>query len=284
MPPRSSRSACCATTSKRLAIVAPPKALGVLRKELHKEVERRIVCTVNKEMSGRPVPDIEALLETARPPATNCRPSRKASRPWYWVRMLDPDPFELSPGMRMRMEPLADGIPVLLIDGIFREPERVRDQALNLAFEPPSDPYPGRIAVPDASNPSLGAFLTRTLDIVEPRLSARAPARARHRAVEPRPQRTWTPVPIFALVYLNIDDRGGTLFFRRTGGPAARPAPGYLTESRDGFVLRGRIEAVFNRLAIYPGFVPHSGDISGDWIRLGERHRSPRLTQRLMFG
>jgi protein required for attachment to host cells len=45
-----------------LAIVAPPKALGVLRKELHKEVARRIVCTVNKEMSGRPIPDIEALL------------------------------------------------------------------------------------------------------------------------------------------------------------------------------------------------------------------------------
>jgi protein required for attachment to host cells len=34
----------------------------VLKKSLHKEVERRIVCTVNKEMSGRPVPDIEALL------------------------------------------------------------------------------------------------------------------------------------------------------------------------------------------------------------------------------
>ena len=45
-----------------LAIVAPPKALGVLKKCLHKEVQRRIVCTVNKEMSGRPVPDIEALL------------------------------------------------------------------------------------------------------------------------------------------------------------------------------------------------------------------------------
>jgi protein required for attachment to host cells len=45
-----------------LAIVAPPKALGVLRKCLHKEVEKRVVCTVNKEMSGRPVPDIEALL------------------------------------------------------------------------------------------------------------------------------------------------------------------------------------------------------------------------------
>jgi protein required for attachment to host cells len=48
-----------------LAIVAPPKALGVLKKCLHKEVEKRVVCTVNKEMSGRPVPDIEALLASA---------------------------------------------------------------------------------------------------------------------------------------------------------------------------------------------------------------------------
>jgi protein required for attachment to host cells len=45
-----------------LAIVAPPKALGVLRKCLHKEVEKRLVCSINKEMSGRPIPDIEALL------------------------------------------------------------------------------------------------------------------------------------------------------------------------------------------------------------------------------
>jgi len=45
-----------------LAIIVPPKALGVLKKCLHKEVQKRIVCTVNKEMSGRPVPDIEALL------------------------------------------------------------------------------------------------------------------------------------------------------------------------------------------------------------------------------
>lgn len=54
-----------------LVIVAPPKALGVLRKELHKEVERRIVLTINKEMSGRPIPDIEQLLvgETSASPA-----------------------------------------------------------------------------------------------------------------------------------------------------------------------------------------------------------------------
>lgn len=45
-----------------LAIVAPPKALGVLRKELHKEVERRVVATYNKEMTDRPISDIEDLL------------------------------------------------------------------------------------------------------------------------------------------------------------------------------------------------------------------------------
>ena len=53
-----------------LAIIAPPKTLGVLRKELHKEVERRIVATINKEMTDRPIPDIEELLVgEAAPPA-----------------------------------------------------------------------------------------------------------------------------------------------------------------------------------------------------------------------
>ena len=53
-----------------LAIIAPPKALGVLRKELHKEVEKRIILTLNKEMTDRPIPDIEELLVgEAAPPA-----------------------------------------------------------------------------------------------------------------------------------------------------------------------------------------------------------------------
>ena len=53
-----------------LVIVAPPKALGVLRKDLHKEVERRILFTCNKEMTDRPIPDIEHLLiGEANPPS-----------------------------------------------------------------------------------------------------------------------------------------------------------------------------------------------------------------------
>ena len=45
-----------------LAIVAPPKTLGELRKKLHKEAERRVVCEIPKEMTGRTIPDIEALI------------------------------------------------------------------------------------------------------------------------------------------------------------------------------------------------------------------------------
>lgn len=53
-----------------LAIVAPPRTLAILRKQFHKEVERRIALTVNKEMTDRPIPDIEELLVgEAAPPA-----------------------------------------------------------------------------------------------------------------------------------------------------------------------------------------------------------------------
>ena len=53
-----------------LAIVAPPKTLAELRKNLHKEAERRVVATFNKEMTDRPIPDIEDLLVgEAAPPA-----------------------------------------------------------------------------------------------------------------------------------------------------------------------------------------------------------------------
>jgi len=46
----------------QLVIIAPPKTLGLIRKKLHKESERRLVCEIPKEMTGRPIPDIEALI------------------------------------------------------------------------------------------------------------------------------------------------------------------------------------------------------------------------------
>jgi protein required for attachment to host cells len=53
-----------------LAIIAAPKTLGVLRAKQHKEVEKRVVLELAKDMTNRPVADIEALLEgEAAPPA-----------------------------------------------------------------------------------------------------------------------------------------------------------------------------------------------------------------------
>ncbi|WP_037501510.1 host attachment family protein [Sphingomonas jaspsi] len=52
-----------------LAIIAPPKTLGELRKKLHKEAERRVVVEIAKEMTGHSIPDIEALLTNETKPA-----------------------------------------------------------------------------------------------------------------------------------------------------------------------------------------------------------------------
>lgn len=51
-----------------LAIIAPPRTLGELRKCLHKEAAARVVIEIDKEMTGRPIADIEALLVKATAP------------------------------------------------------------------------------------------------------------------------------------------------------------------------------------------------------------------------
>lgn len=47
---------------KKLVVVAPPKTLGVLRKEYHKEVSQRIVAEVDKDLTGHPIDKIEDVL------------------------------------------------------------------------------------------------------------------------------------------------------------------------------------------------------------------------------
>lgn len=47
---------------ERLVIVAPPKALGVLRQELHKEVQSRVVGEIHKTLTGHPVDQIERIV------------------------------------------------------------------------------------------------------------------------------------------------------------------------------------------------------------------------------
>lgn len=196
-------------------------------------------------------------------------------------------------------------IPIILIDGIFRKPDQIREAALRLSYSPPPYPYPGKLAAIPEPNPSLAELRRKMLHLVNSQYLSRLPIAQDGRRI-PAFQQLHTdfavvdvhpdelssaqrlphtdPVPVFGLVYLNREERGGTLFFRQKDAPSDdEQEGGYLTATNDSFELLGRIEPAYNRLAIYPGFIPHSGEIRGDWIRGEDRFNSPRLTQRLVF-
>jgi len=213
--------------------------------------------------------------------------------------------FALSEGIDLRVERLGDAIPVLIADNVYAHPDAIREAALGLRFGEPGNPYPGKIAPPQ-EDPSLAAMIAWALRTVNqlyiPRISPLsqdgAPVSAFGKIetdfaivdTHPGDLQPWQriphldPVPVFGLVYLNREERGGTLFFEQVA-PLTRelPDPGYISGDTDHFRLRGRIEGRFNRLAVYPGSVPHSGEIAGSWIEGEQRFTSPRLTQRLLF-
>ena len=45
-----------------LIVVAPPRTLGEMRKHYHKEVEKRLVGEIAKDLTGHPVADIERII------------------------------------------------------------------------------------------------------------------------------------------------------------------------------------------------------------------------------
>jgi len=195
-------------------------------------------------------------------------------------------------------------IPYLTIDGIFIEPLAVRAAALALPFSAGTAHYPGRVARFPPGNSSLTEFLRKLVDLVTreylPQLPTppRGGQLARVRGVDTDFAITDThpselsakqraphvdAVPVFGLLYLNQEPRGGTLFFKPRGQVAgARGRSGY-PRSDEELEVCGHIEGRFNRLAIYPGFILHSGEITGEWIESDERFTSPRVTQRIMF-
>lgn len=194
--------------------------------------------------------------------------------------------------------------PVVIVDGFYDRPDEIRTAALTLQFRKPThQPYPGKLAQIPA-NPSLGEAVNYVTHFANTEFLPRAPIRQRGNLVtslrvvdtdfaivdmhpdelEPVQRKPHVdPVPVFGLVYLNHEDRGGTLFFRQIAEEPEEVGPGYLTHSNEHFELLGKIEAKFNRLAIYPGFVLHSGEIAGEWIKGEERFTNPRLTQRFVF-
>jgi hypothetical protein len=214
--------------------------------------------------------------------------------------------FAMNPQCAARMELVGGRIPVLVADDFYADPDAVRSHALTLPFAPPPYPYPGALAEIDEANPSLALVRSTILGLINREYLPRIPPiqgggqtiKAFNRVMtdfartdvhpdalsadQRRPH--VDPVPIFGLVYLNRQERGGTLFFRNTAEPADDDrVKGYVIGDIPGFRLVGGIEGRFNRLAVYPGFVPHTGQIEGDWIEGEERFRDPRLTQRFVF-
>jgi hypothetical protein len=214
--------------------------------------------------------------------------------------------FALNGRARPTLTLIGGRLPVLIVDDAFRDPQHVRETALTLAYEPPDYPYPGRIAVPPTQDGSLEAFLKAVLDLVNqqylpniPPIAADSRRITRFSRVlsdfaitdvhpdalaETQRKPHTDPVPIFGLVYLNPEERGGTLFFDPPKGvPHGRDRHGYTARDDSVYPFVGKIEGRFNRLAVYPGFILHTAEIAGDWIKGDERRTSPRLTQRLVF-
>jgi hypothetical protein len=213
--------------------------------------------------------------------------------------------FALNSAARPCLQLVGGRFPVLIVDNLFAEPEALRSSALALSYRPPPYPYPGKIAEAPREDPSLQFFLRAVMRLVNGEYLPRVPpitANDQHITAfgqvhtdfaitdvhpdelsETQRKPHIDPVPIFGLVYLNAEERGGTLFFDSPASPATNPRRGYCAPNDAEFRLVGKIEGRFNRLAIYPGFVPHTGEIEGGWISSDERFKSPRLTQRLAF-
>ncbi|MBB6190752.1 protein required for attachment to host cells [Sphingobium wenxiniae] len=47
---------------QKLIVVAPPTALGEMRKHYHKEVQSRLAGEIAKDLSNHPVPEIERII------------------------------------------------------------------------------------------------------------------------------------------------------------------------------------------------------------------------------
>ena len=73
---------------------------------------------------------------------------------------MDDDLFEMPAEVGVQFIKIGGQIPVILIDGIFKKPDEIREAALRLKYSPPPYPYPGKLAaIPEAAG--VGVELER---------------------------------------------------------------------------------------------------------------------------
>lgn len=214
-------------------------------------------------------------------------------------------PLTLRQSHKLGFKMAAKGVPSIQCDDFFEAPQAARDFAIAAAFtQPGGGVYPGKVAAPDPDLPEICVIREYLLDIVNSHYLPRVPMTHQGHTIEkfewadidfstvnidPRELSEMQRRPhvddaaIFGLVYLNPEWRGGTLFFEQVEGEPVGYADGYCIDTIPGFRLKGRISGHFNQLAIYPGFVFHTGEIAGDWIEDDRRYTEPRVTMRVIF-
>lgn len=203
--------------------------------------------------------------------------------------------------MSSRWQPIWRDVPALIIDDFFAAPTQLRNAALKLAFREVPGTYPGRQAHVPRGDEELLHFHQKVLKIVcatyMPEISRYLPplcisrVKSDFAVVDTHPSQLsdeqrvphTDPVPIFGLVYLSIPPRGGTVFFEELDASDPGPSEGYFAEGNAKWTVTGKLDGAFNRCVFYPGSIPHSGEIVGEWIENEERFDAPRLTLRMLF-
>jgi hypothetical protein len=222
------------------------------------------------------------------------------------------DGFVLEPEYRVERKLVGhEREPVVVIDGLLRDPAALVDFAADAAFAPahgPAGGYPGlRASAPLAYVErvvrSLTPLIARAFD-----LGPVKPARAEcflslvtlpPGALHPTQRRphidTVDPLQFALLHYLCGPPHGGTAFYqheatgfecitaeRQAKFDAAVAAEadgplGYLTGDRTGYRQTSRIDAAFDRLIVYRSLLLHSGQITAPEA-LSANPRTGRLT------
>lgn len=211
-------------------------------------------------------------------------------------------PLDMNDEQRVLRTMVAPSVPAIIIDDFFARPDEAREFAMALDYRPAESWYPGRLAACEGE--AIDAIGSHLLDIVNTHYLTAVDVRVSGQRVEVMSEATIdfaivdTPsaklaavqrlphvdeAPLFALVYLNPTPQGGTLFFERDdhGEPVA--PRGYCGPSVEGYRHVGKIEGRYNRLALYPGFHPHSGEIDEDDLMARLSRNEPRVTMRAVF-
>jgi len=213
--------------------------------------------------------------------------------------------------------------PIIVVDDIVDNPDALVDYAASLAPFPPieGNHYPG-LRLPLPNEPIVADYLNAVCRTLAGLMGSAYGIRnfAMHsasfsivtmRPLELGPQQSIphfdsaSPLFFAVLHYLSHHENSATAFFRhvRTGfetltpqraGPFGKardkdkevygPATGYVRGSTNGFEEIGRVEARYNRLAVYPGNLFHSGILPDDYDFSPDPRRGRLTTNIFLVG